>query len=131
MLLMKWEERKSIDLGLDFSLWRDRLSGTFDLYHDKTSNIIYAYDLPQPPFLFNQVNANAANAVNEGIELTINAGIIRNRNFKWDLSMNLTTLKNYVTNLSGTFQDSSISLNASEQHYGYANGPGLSDAWRH
>jgi iron complex outermembrane receptor protein len=118
---LKWEQRNSLDFGLDFAIWKDRLSGTIDVYHDKTSNIIYSYDLPQPPFLYNTVNANAADAVNEGVEITVNAGIIRNQNFRWDISMNLTTLKNYVTNLSGAFQDTAISLSATEQHYGYAS----------
>ena len=126
---LKWEVRKSFNAGIDFSILKDRLSGTIDVFYDKTNDMLYQYDLPQPPFLFKTVTANAANAVNHGIEVSINAGIVRNKNFHWDASFNLATIRNRITNLSGQFEGTALSLSDQEQHYGYAQGRGYSDAY--
>ncbi len=126
---LKWEQRQSFDLGLDFSIWGDRLAGTIDVFNDKTSNMLYLYPIPQPPFLYNYVTANAASAENKGVELTLNAGIIRKKNFRWDINFNISWLKSYVTNLNGEFQGSALTVSAQEQHYGYAIGGGLSGVY--
>ncbi len=62
--------------GMDFAVLKDRISATIDVFDDKTSDMLYLYDLPQPPFLNSQVYANAASAVNKGIEISLNAMII-------------------------------------------------------
>jgi iron complex outermembrane receptor protein len=89
--------------------------------------MLFRYSLPQPPFLTNSVTANAANAINTGVEITINAALIKNRNFTWDAYFNLGTLKNRITNLSGKFKG--VDLTIDNFYYGYADGRGLSGAY--
>lgn len=124
---LKWEVRKSFNIGLDFSVFDQRLTGTIDYFNDKTEDMLFRYALPQPPFLTNAVIANAANALNKGIELTLNASIVKNSNFSWDVRFNLGTLKNKITNLSGRFKG--VDLTISNFYYGYADGRGLSGAY--
>ncbi len=107
---LKWEVRKSFDIGMDFAILKDRISGTIDVFNDKTSDMLYLYDLPQPPFQNSQVYANAASAVNKGIEISLNAEIIRNKKFSWDIQGNLSTVKNYITQLLGQFQGANLLL---------------------
>ena len=126
---LKWEVRKSFNVGADFSIFGDRLNGTIDVFNDKTNDMLFQYDLPQPPFLFNKVTANAANAVNRGVEITMNAALIRNKKFQWNASFNFATIKNKITNLVGRFQGTVLSLSDQEQHYGYAQGNGYSGAY--
>ena len=126
---LKWEVRKSFNVGLDFSVFDNRINGTVDLFTDKTSDMLFTYDLPQPPFLFDKVIANAANAINKGIEITLSAAIVRKKNFNWDVNFNLGTLRNRITNLSGQFNGANLNLTSEQQHYGYADGSGFSGAY--
>jgi TonB-dependent starch-binding outer membrane protein SusC len=107
---LKWEVRKSFNIGMDFAVLKDRISGTVDVFNDKTSDMLYLYDLPQPPFQNSQVYANSASAVNKGIEISLNAIIIRNKKFSWDIQGNLSTVKNYITQLLGQFQGANLYL---------------------
>ncbi|HNR06992.1 MAG TPA: SusC/RagA family TonB-linked outer membrane protein [Saprospiraceae bacterium] len=124
---LKWEVRKSFNFGVDFSILKDRVSGTIDLFDDKTSDLLFLYDLPQPPFLTNQVSANAATAINRGIEITLGIGLLKNQRFNWEVLTNFATLKNNITNLSGKFKGTNLSI--TNRHYGYAEGGGLSGAY--
>ena len=107
---LKWEVRKSFDIGMDFAVLKDRISATIDVFNDKTSDMLYQYDLPQPPFQNSQVYANAASAVNKGIEISLNAVIIRTQKFSWEIQGNLSTVKNYITQLLGQFRGAGLSL---------------------
>jgi len=124
---LKWEVRHSFNIGMDFSLFNSRLNGTVDFFNDKTKDLLFNYDLPQPPFLTNRVVANAADAENKGVEITLNGDVIRNSKFTWNASFNLGTLRNKITNLSGKFQGADLSITA--RNYGYADGRGLSNAY--
>jgi TonB-dependent starch-binding outer membrane protein SusC len=119
---LKWEVRKSFDIGMDFAVLKERISGTFDVFNDKTSNMLYLYDLPQPPFINSQVYANAASAVNKGIEISLNAVIIRDKKFSWTIQGNLSTVKNYITQLLGQFQGANLNLTSTGfgTAFGYA-----------
>ncbi len=111
---LKWEVRKSFDIGMDFAILKDRISGTIDVFNDKTSDMLYLYDLPQPPFQNSQVYANAASAVNKGIEISLNGLIIRTKKFSWDIQGNLSTVKNYITQLLGQFQGAKLYLTSTD-----------------
>ncbi|HZI54251.1 MAG TPA: SusC/RagA family TonB-linked outer membrane protein, partial [Chitinophagaceae bacterium] len=124
---LKWEVRKSFNVGVDFSILSNRINGTIDVFNDNTSDMLYLYDLPQPPFLTNKVYANAANATNKGVEVTLAAAIISNENFDWSAQANFATIRNRVTNLLGEFMGSELEL--SNRHYGYAQGGGYSNAY--
>jgi TonB-linked SusC/RagA family outer membrane protein len=117
---LKWEVRKSFDIGMDFAVLKDRISGSIDVFNDKTSDMLYLYDLPQPPFQNSQVYANAANAVNKGIEISLNAVIIRSKTFSWEVQGNLSTVKNYITQLLGQFRGADLYL--SNTGFGLASG---------
>ncbi|HTN08676.1 TonB-dependent receptor [Agriterribacter sp.] len=124
---LKWEVRKSMNFGIDFTLLNNRLSGTLDVFSDKTQDMLFTYDLPQPPFLTNRVTANAATATNKGVELSLNGTIIRNNNFSWNALFNVGTLRNRITNLNGNFKGTELVI--SRRLYGYADGRGLSNAY--
>ncbi len=123
---LKWEVRKSLNIGLDFTLF-NRLNGTIDVFSDKTEDLLFRYDLPMPPFLYPNVLANAANATNKGVEVTLDGRIVNNKSFTWSSRVNVGFLKNKVTNLSGNFKGADLQINA--RHYGYADGRGLSNAY--
>ena len=67
--------------------------------------------------------ANAASAVNKGIEVSLDAVVIKNEKFTWQVQPNIATLKNHITKLLGQFKGVNLSLN--DPNYGYAFGGGF------
>lgn len=120
---LKWEVRKSFNLGLDFSMWSDRFYGTIDIFHDSSKDLIFSYGIPQPPFLTNQVIANAASATNKGVEVALGGIIVAKANFKWSTSLNIATVRNKITELLGTFKG--VPLTLTNRSYGFAAAPSV------
>lgn len=95
---IKWESTKSTDLGLDVSLFNNRLQLTAD-YYDKRTNGALLY-LPVPPSSsYSLLLSNAADLKNQGFEFSLQGDIIKNKNFRWNASLNVTWNKTIVTRL--------------------------------
>jgi len=97
---LKWEQTATINAGLDFSFYKERISGSVDFYNRKTSDLLYTYPVPVPPYLYPNILANVGDISNKGIELVINADIIRNQDFRWTVSFNIAHNKQLITRLS-------------------------------
>jgi iron complex outermembrane receptor protein len=80
---LKWEENTELNIGVDFGLWRDRISGSLEYYDKTTSDLIYRFELPVPPNRNRYIYANAGQIANKGIEATIQAFVIENRSLSW------------------------------------------------
>ena len=117
---LKWEVRESLNFGMDFSLWDDRVNGMVDVFSDKTSDMLFLYNIPQPPFVTNQTYANAANATNKGVELSLGGYAISNDQFRWNIRANIGAVRNRITNVLGEFKG--FDLSVTNSHYGYASG---------
>lgn len=126
--LLKWEQREGRNIGLDFSLFNGRLSGDVDYFNDKTKNLLYAYTVPTPPFVVNNLLANVGTLVNKGLEIALTGQIIKGSNFNWTANGQITFLKTTVTSLSGvySYNGQTFQLNTSQIPTGYAEGRGLS-----
>ena len=106
---LKWEQTASFNPGVDFAFFNGRLSGTFDYYIKKTSDLLYTYSVPVPPFLYPTILANAGDMSNKGFEMLINADVIRRRGLRWTVSVNFAHNRNTVTRLSNdVFQAANI-----------------------
>lgn len=97
---LKWEETAQLDLGLDYFLFDGKLRGSIDFYNKKTSNLLYNYPVPSPPYQYGNMMANVGEVENKGIELTIESTIINTQDFKWDASFNFAKNKNTLKSLS-------------------------------
>jgi TonB-dependent starch-binding outer membrane protein SusC len=83
---LKWETTSQINAGLDFTIL-NRVFGTLDVYQKNTSDLLYVYNVPQPPNLFPTTMANVGDLSNKGIELTLNANILNKADFSWDVNL--------------------------------------------
>ena len=117
---LKWEVRKSLNIGMDFSLWNDRITGVIDVFNDRTSDMLFLYNIPQPPFVTDRAYANAADAVNKGIEFSLGGDVINKTEIKWSARGNLGVIRNKIVNLLGQFKG--FDLTVTNAHYGYATG---------
>jgi hypothetical protein len=96
---IKWETTKQTDLGLDFSFLKNRLSGTFDYYKKQTDGDLFALPVP-PSSSYSSLLANVVGLKSTGVELSLQGDIIRSRNFRWNMSFNITWNKTIVTKIS-------------------------------
>ena len=97
---LKWESSEKYSIGFNARLL-DRISVDFDYYYTKSSDLIL--DVPQSPskgIPGNIITTNAGKMKNSGIELTVSADVIRNSQFTWGTSFNITTNKNKVISLA-------------------------------
>lgn len=101
-----WEFSKTINLGLDFSLFKNRLSGTIEYYKTKTEDILLNLGLP-PTSGVSSYTANIGSTENKGFELSLNGTILDNVNgWTWDAGFNIYANKNKLVSLaSGQTRD--------------------------
>lgn len=111
-----WEKNGSLNIGLEFELFNSRLTGSMDYFYRKTTDMLSWVYLPLS-MSSSGYSSNIGDMVNKGIELTLNGTVLRTRDFRWDLNLNLTHYKNEIVRLSK--DDCASSL---EGHRGYTNG---------
>ena len=63
---LKWEKKGEFDAGVDFSLFNSKLSGSFDFYTRTTTNLLFQYQVPVPPNLYNQAWLNLGKIKSSG-----------------------------------------------------------------
>ena len=97
---LKWERTGMFNIGLDFGFFNGRLSGTLEYYDKRTSDLIYYYPVSTDRYEFSTMTANVGDISNKGVELSISAIPVVNRNFKWSTTLNLSHNSNRVEKLS-------------------------------
>lgn len=103
---LKWEKQTQVNLGLEFTLFNQRLSGELNVFN--RSNVGLYFNVPNPPSTaFNTKLVNAADVSNKGIELNLYVTAVQTRNFSWKVNANFTKFKNTINKLAGE-SDSSI-----------------------
>ena len=125
---LKWETRSTWNIGTDFGLWDNRLVLTAEYYYSKTTDMLYAYDVPVPPFAFDKLLANIGSMSNQGLELGISVTPISKKDMELNINMNLAWQKNKLLSLSGEYNGTQMSaakvtamgaLSGAGQHGGY------------
>lgn len=112
---LTWEKSRTFDVGLDFALFRSRLSGSFDWYTRTSSNLL----LNVPTMLatgFSSLLDNAGEVQSRGWDLEISSRNIQRDNFSWSTSLNLSHNTNKVTQLIGDQQEILIPSSFDIQH---------------
>ena len=99
---LKWEEKKEANIGIDFILLNGRLSGNIDLYNREVDGLLYQYNVPVPPNLYNRTWANGGVMQNRGIEILLNAIPIQNSEFTWNTNATFSTNSNKLKSLDGS-----------------------------
>ena len=74
---LKWEETSTFNVGLDFSFLNNRISGAVEYYDKRTKDLLYTYQVPVPPYLYNEMLANVGSMSNKGVEFLLTGDIIR------------------------------------------------------
>lgn len=95
---LSWETNLNANIGLDFSLWSNRLFGTVEWFQRTSKDLLFARDLV-PSSGFSSIDDNIGKVRNYGWEFTLGGTPILTRDWTWRLSVNATTYKNEIVSI--------------------------------
>ncbi len=101
---LNWETTTGVNVGLDFGLFGNRVSGTAEVYKTKTRDILLRRNLPAITG-YNNVWANLGKMQNIGFDLTLKTVNLQTDNFRWVTDLNFSTYKNEILELYGDGKD--------------------------
>ena len=91
------------------------MNGTLELYYKKTSDLLWTYPVPQPPYLVGTMLANVGDLVNKGFELTLGYKVVRTKDWTLDANLSLAYNHQEITKLSND-QYQAVGLQAGPLH---------------
>lgn len=113
-LNLSWEKQISYNLGIDYSLFDSRLSGSIDLFMRDGKDIIGEYNVPMPPYLHDKIWTNVATTTDKGFEFQASLDVVRSKDF------------NYTTDLTFSYTKTKLkSFSNDKFELGYMDGDGL------
>ncbi|MBP7358316.1 MAG: TonB-dependent receptor [Prevotella sp.] len=111
---LKWESTAQWNIGLDFGLF-NRINGSIEFYSKKTSDLLWTYPVPQPPYIVGKMLANVGDMENKGVELTLGTNIVRTKDFTLDANASLSYNHQEITKLSNDTYEA-VGLQAGSLH---------------
>ena len=100
---LKWETRSTFNVGTDLGAWDNRIVMTLEYYYSRTTDMLYLYEVPVPPYTYNKLLANIGSMSNSGFEAGIGITPLRNRDSELNVNVNLSWQKNKLISLSGDY----------------------------
>lgn len=127
---LKWEKRATFNIGADMGFWNNRILFTAEYYYSKTTDMLYEYDVPMPPFAYSKLLANIGSMENSGVELGLGITPLQRKDMELNINVNMSFQHNKLLSLSGDYNGYRLSasdvtaiggLNGAGQHGGNAN----------
>ena len=106
---LKWETKTTFNIGADLGFFANRLMLTAEYYYSKTTDMLYAYEVPVPPFAYNTLLANIGAMSNRGFELGLSVQPISKKDMELNININLSFQSNKLISLSGSYNGMSMS----------------------
>jgi len=97
---LKWEENAELNIGIDYGLFKNKISGSIDYYDKTTYDLLAEYSVPVPPNAVDRTYANVGTIRNKGIEVSVQAYAFENKNFSWKILSTFSHNKLSVVSLS-------------------------------
>ncbi len=97
---IKWETTKEFNVGVDFSLFNNKLYGSFDYYNKYTDGILIASPFPQETGS-SSYTSNLAEVSNRGWEFEIGTELIATKDINWNIAFNIAANRNKIENMEG------------------------------
>ena len=101
---LKWETTTGFNLGVDFGLFNNRLSGSVELYKNKTNDLLMDRAMPEISG-YGKIASNLGELANQGAELTLSSVNVNTRNVRWGTTFTYSTNKNEIKHLYGDMID--------------------------
>jgi TonB-dependent starch-binding outer membrane protein SusC len=97
---IKWESTTTINLGLDFGFFDDKLTGSVEVFQKKTTDLLNFIQIPNGVNFSNFLLTNVGNMENQGVEVTLKAMPVSTKDFTWNIGANFTTINSKITKLN-------------------------------
>ncbi len=97
---LKWETTTTYNLGIDFGLFNNRITGSVDVYKRITNDLLNYVTIAAGTNFTNKLLSNIGSLENKGIEFSLSGRAIETKDFTWDLSYNVSHNENKVTKLN-------------------------------
>ena len=108
---LKWETTTTYNVGLDWGIMDQRLSGSVDWYYRKTTDLLNYAPLPSMAGYKNQAWQNIGSLKNTGVEAAITWRAIQTKDWFWTMTYNFTYNKNEITDLNGISENGAPVVN--------------------
>ena len=95
---LAWEVNKTLDIAIEYGMFKNRLTGSFEVYDKRSSNLLFLVPLPASSGVINRYQ-NIGAMYNRGIEVNLGGDPIRLKNFVWNININAATVKNKITKM--------------------------------
>ena len=102
---LKWETTTTYNVGLDFGLWNDRLTGNVDFYKRDTKDLLSYVQVAALSNLTNYLDTNIASMTNTGVEVELNGVLIEKRDMSWTAGINAAWNRNEITKLNASSEN--------------------------
>ena len=99
---LHWEQGKNWNVGLDFSLFNNRLYGSFNYFHRRQQDLLGNYRVPMPPYLFTHTYVNVGTMENQGFEFDITFNAVQTRDFTYTMNFIGSTQSNKFVDFSNS-----------------------------
>lgn len=96
---LKWEEKKELNVGVDFSFFNGRLSGKFDWFNRRVDDMLFSVTAPVPPMVQKTIMKNVGTLDNKGWEFELTGSIFRTADFDWDATVRFSQNTSKIKNL--------------------------------
>ena len=97
---LRWEKKQEFNVGVDFALFDNRLTGAIDAYHRRTSDLLGSFNTQLPPFVQSTLYTNVGVITNKGLELTLSGRVMQTKDFRWSMDATASTQSNELTSFS-------------------------------
>lgn len=95
---LTWETNKQFDIGVDFTFFKNRISGSLEFYNRTSADLLFAVPQPLSSGALT-VNQNTATMYNRGVELQLTGDIIKTKDLTWTMGVNLSTVTNKISKM--------------------------------
>lgn len=117
---LKWEQTSEVNIGIDYAIFKSKISGSIEIYQKTTNDLLGEYTVPVPPNLAQRTFANSGSLQNKGIEFYIQSFVMNRNHFKWKTAFNASHNKSTLLDLGEYFN----SVDGVRKE-GYISGRGL------
>lgn len=107
---LTWEKNNNFDVGLDFGILKNKISGSISYFNKKTTDLLLSVPLSMTTGFTNLIDntdygrafypSNVGSVSNKGIEAIVNLEVVKSKDFNATVSFNVATLKNEVEKLA-------------------------------
>ncbi len=98
--LLKWEETTTYNVGIDYGLYDNRITGAVDVFYKKTNDLLAIVPFPDGSNFSNRGFQNVGDFETKGVEFSIIADVVKTEDFNWNVNFNFTKFERRITSLA-------------------------------